>query len=156
MSRPATVGADADRAADALTPAEGVPPDDAEDDADEAAQVEAEAEAALPELRTAVQERYGVDLDDPSTTVAIADRHSVLVVVHYYVGVLELVHNRNPQLAAEHFAAAAAVGATPEPDRGDLSLKPKSTKSETLRQSATPQRHTPSSPQPRKPSTGSS
>ncbi len=68
------------------------------------------AEAALPDLRTAVRDRYGVDLDDPSTTVAIADQHSALIVVHYYVGVIELVHRRNPQLAADHFAAAAAVG----------------------------------------------
>ena len=67
------------------------------------------ADAAYPPLRDALLDRFGIDLDDPSTTLAATDPRSVLVVAHYYVGVLHLVHHRNPELAAEHFVAAAAV-----------------------------------------------
>jgi len=68
------------------------------------------AKTALPQLRSAVMDRYGIDLDDPSTTLVVADRHPVLVVVHYFVGIFELVQERDPRMAAAHFAAAGAVG----------------------------------------------
>jgi hypothetical protein len=51
-----------------------------------------------------------VDLDDPSTTLAVADHRSALVVIHYFLGILALNRDRDPRAAAEHFAASAAVG----------------------------------------------
>lgn len=71
----------------------------------------ARAEAAYPALRTAVHDRCGVDLDEPETTLPVAERHPVLIVVHYYVGVLRLFHDQDPHAAVGQFTAAAAVGA---------------------------------------------
>ncbi len=68
------------------------------------------AAAGYPQLRQAVLDRHGVDLDDPASTLTVADHRSALVVIHYFLGILALNHDRDPQAAAEHFAASAAVG----------------------------------------------
>jgi len=68
------------------------------------------AAAGIPRLRQAVRDRHGVDLDDPSTILTVADQRSALVVICYFLGVLALNHDRDPQSAAEYFTASAAVG----------------------------------------------
>ena len=69
------------------------------------------AETAGRVLTTAVQVRHHIDITDPRTTSARAGEHlpDVLVVAHYYLGMIELLLDRDNQIAAEHFAAASAV-----------------------------------------------
>lgn len=68
------------------------------------------AVAGIPRLRQAVRDRYDIDLDDPSTDVAVAGRQSALVVIHYFLGIIALNEEEDPRAAAQQFAAAAAVG----------------------------------------------
>jgi SAM-dependent methyltransferase len=71
------------------------------------------AAAGIPGLRTALRERYGMDLDDPASVLRDDDPPAVLVVVHFYVGLLVLLLDKDPARAADHFAAAAWVARAP-------------------------------------------
>jgi hypothetical protein len=67
------------------------------------------AAAGLPRLRVVLRDRHGVELDDPLSVGAMDDPPAVLVVAHFYVGLLALLRDNEPARAADHFAAAAAV-----------------------------------------------
>ncbi|MGH9186458.1 MAG: hypothetical protein ACRD0U_11680, partial [Acidimicrobiales bacterium] len=79
-----------------------------------AADLTAAAEAR-PSLRQAMFARSCVDLDDPAATARRATQEDLPLVVadaHFSCGLLDLLHNGRPDLAAEHFSAAAATAGT--------------------------------------------
>ena len=66
------------------------------------------AKDGLARLGSALEARYGITLE-PDTVAALADPPTVLVPIHYYIGMLTLTDAQDPVLAAGHLAAAAAV-----------------------------------------------
>ncbi len=65
--------------------------------------------ACLPGLSRSLEARYGITLDDPEAAAGLPDPRTVLVVVHYFAGMLALSIQQEPRRAARHFGAAADV-----------------------------------------------
>ncbi len=66
------------------------------------------AKDGLARLGSALEARYGITLE-PDAVAALADPPTVLVPIHYYIGMLTLTDAQDPVRAARHLAAAAAV-----------------------------------------------
>ncbi|MSO79848.1 MAG: class I SAM-dependent methyltransferase [Acidimicrobiia bacterium] len=69
------------------------------------------ASAGLPALRSALLDRYQIDIDDPESVVGRTDVPAVLTIIFFNLGLLRMWHERSPQRGAACFAAAASAGA---------------------------------------------
>jgi len=76
------------------------------------------ARSGVPRLRDALQRRYGVDVDAPRAAIPLP-ACSVIVSVHYFLGILTLNGGGDPRDAAAHFEAAARAARALLASRGE-------------------------------------
>lgn len=76
------------------------------------------ARSGVPRLRDALQRRYGADVDAPRAAIPLP-ACSVIVSVHYFLGILTLNGGGDPRDAAAHFEAAARAARALLASRGE-------------------------------------